>query len=343
MKKVTVVGGGTGTYTLLTGLKNYHFDISVIVSMMDSGGSTGLLRDQLGVLPPGDLRQCLVALSDTSEIWRKLFLYRFENGDLKGHNFGNIFITALEKISVDYNEVVETTSKLLGTLGKVVPVTLEKSQLCVEYEDGTVIEGEANIDESLIATSRIKKAFSKPEATANSKALDAIRECDYLIIGPGDLYTSLIPNLIVSGISEEIVKSNCRIIYIANLMTKRGQTTGYKVSDHVNDIEKYLGREVDFVLINSGEISEDGRKRYLEKSGDVSVEDDMANNVRVVRKNIISDVKFENNSSDRTFRSLVRHDSYKLAEEIKNIIDKSTNFSDEVNGLFNEFKNLIAS
>lgn len=343
MKKVTVVGGGTGTYTLLTGLKNYHFDISVIVSMMDSGGSTGLLRDQLGVLPPGDLRQCLVALSDTSEIWRKLFLYRFENGDLKGHNFGNIFITALEKISSDYNEVVETTSKLLGTLGKVVPVTLEKSQLCVEYEDGKIIEGEANIDESLIATSRIKKAFLKPEAMANSRALDPIKDCDYLIIGPGDLYTSLIPNLIVNGVSQEILKSKCKIIYIANLMTKRGQTTGYKVSDHVNDIEKYLGREVDFVLINSGEISEDGRKRYLEKSGDVSVEDDMANNVRVVRKNIISDVKFENNSSDKTFRSLVRHDSYKLAEEIKNIIDKSTNFSDEVNGLFNEFKNLIAS
>lgn len=341
MKKVTVIGGGTGTYTLLTGLKNYHYDISVIVSMMDSGGSTGLLRDQLGVLPPGDLRQCLVALSDSSEIWRKLFLYRFENGDLKGHNFGNIFITAMEKISTDYNEVVSTTSKLLGTTGNVIPVTLEKSQLCVEYEDGAVIKGEANIDNSAHTDSRIKKAFLEPKVSSNKKALEKIVDCDYLILGPGDLYTSLIPNLIVDGISEEIKKSKCKIIYISNLMTKRGQTTGYKVSDHVIDIEKYLKRKVDFILINSREISEEGKKRYLEKSEDIPVVDDMSIDARVVKKNIISDVNFENNSSDKTFRSLVRHDSYKLAQEVKNIIDKSTKFSDEVNGLLNEFKNLI--
>ena len=158
MKKITVIGGGTGSYVVLTALKTLPLDLAAIVTMMDSGGSTGRLRDQLGVLPPGDLRQCLVALSEAPELWRKLFLYRFENGDLKGHNFGNLFLSALEKVSEDYNTVLDTVSYVLKTKGKVIPVTFDKTHLCVQYESGTIIKGEGNIDENNPEMSRIVRA-----------------------------------------------------------------------------------------------------------------------------------------------------------------------------------------
>jgi uncharacterized cofD-like protein len=202
MKKATVIGGGTGTFVVLSGLKNMHLDLGVIVTMMDSGGSTGRLRDQLGVLPPGDLRQCLVALSEAPELWRKLFLYRFEKGDFEGHNFGNIFLSALEKVSSDYNQVLETASYVLKTKGKVIPVTLDKAHLCAEYENGTVLKGEGLIDENNGETSRIRRAFLEPVPRVNPLAVDRIRESDYIVIGPGDLYTSIIPVLLVPGMKE---------------------------------------------------------------------------------------------------------------------------------------------
>lgn len=341
MKKVVVLGGGTGTFTVLTGLKNYHLDISVIVSMMDSGGSTGLLRDQLGVLPPGDLRQCLVALSSAPDIWRKLFLYRFENGDLKGHNFGNIFITALEKTSEDYNEVVDTTSILLQTSGKVIPVTLDKAHLCVEYEDGTILEKEGIIDNSEHVECKIKKAYLKPEAKLNKKALKAIEDCDFLIIGPGDLYTSLIPNLLVKGFKKIIKESKCKIIYINNLMTKRGQTTNYKASEHVSDLEKYLGRNIDTVLINTAAIPEEGVRRYKEMSNDIPVTDDLKDDSRVVRADLISNAILGSSKADAVSRSLVRHDSFKLARTLMDYMENSTELKESLTGFLRDVKSLI--
>src|SRR5690606_4001290 len=166
MKKITVLGGGTGTYVVLSGLKKHKLDLAAIVSMMDSGGSTGRLRDQLGVLPPGDLRQCLVALSEAPELWRKLFLYRFENGDLKGHNFGNIFLSALEKVSDDYHTVIDTANYVLQTKGRVIPVTIGKTHLKVEYENGTILKGEGVIDEDNPERSRIVKAYLEPSVSA---------------------------------------------------------------------------------------------------------------------------------------------------------------------------------
>src|SRR3989338_3567191 len=217
MKKVVIFGGGTGTFVVLSGLKKYRLDISVIVSMMDSGGSTGRLRDQLGVLPPGDFRQCLVALSEASELWRTLFLYRFETGDLKGHNFGNIFITALEKISSNYDEVVSTASFILKTKGKVIPVTFDKVHLCVQYDDGEIIETEKLIDTAFHKKTRIKKAYLKPRAKPNQNGINAILNADYIIIGPGDLYTSLIPNFVVDDMKQALSKSRATIINIMNL------------------------------------------------------------------------------------------------------------------------------
>src|SRR3989338_2221566 len=180
MKKVTIIGGGTGTFVVLSGLKQHPFDLAAIVTMMDSGGSTGRLRDQLGVLPPGDLRQCLVALSDAPELWRKLFLYRFEKGDLAGHNFGNIFLSALEKVCDDYDTVIDTVSYVLKTKGLVLPVTYEKTHLCAEYENGTVIKGEGNIDEDNPERSRIVNAYLEPKVEVNQKAVRRILDSDFI-------------------------------------------------------------------------------------------------------------------------------------------------------------------
>lgn len=310
MKKVVVIGGGAGAYVVLTGLKEYQLDLSVIVTMMDSGGSTGRLRDQYGVLPPGDLRQCLLALSEAPELWRKLFLYRFEKGDLKGHNFGNIFLTALEKNTSNYQEVVDMASYILQINGKVLPVTLDKVNLCVEYQDGEIIKTESLIDTAFHKLTRIKKAYLEPAATANKRGISAILDADFIIIGPGDLYTSLIPNLIVDKVKEAIKKSNGQIINVMNLMTKRGQTTDYKASDHVRDLEKYLGRKINLVIINNRSMPAkilSFYKKYQEKP----VKDDFKKQKKI-SADVLSDEIFVQPKSDKVFRSLVRHDAQKL-------------------------------
>ncbi|MBI4226025.1 YvcK family protein, partial [Candidatus Roizmanbacteria bacterium] len=171
MKKVTVIGGGTGTFVVLSGLKTYPLDLGVIVTMMDSGGSTGRLRDQLGVLPPGDLRQCLVALSEAPLLWRKLFLYRFESGDFAGHNFGNLFLSALEKVCSNYDEVIDTVSFVLKIKGKVMPVTFDKTNLCIQYKSGKIIKGESNIEENIYESSPIQRAYLEPSAKPNKQTI----------------------------------------------------------------------------------------------------------------------------------------------------------------------------
>jgi len=197
MKKIVVIGGGTGTFTVLRGLKEYPYDISAVVSMFDSGGSAGILRDEHGILPPGDIRKCLVALShgEQEKTLRELFNYRFKSGDsLKGHTFGNILLTALTELHKSEDKAIKIAGKLLNIQGKVLPVSLEQSHLCVELEDGSIIEGEVNIDiPKHDGNLRIKKAFLKPEVRGTSEAIDAILDADMVVIGPGDLYTSIIP------------------------------------------------------------------------------------------------------------------------------------------------------
>lgn len=321
MKKIVVIGGGTGTYVVLSGLKKYAVELSVIVSMMDSGGSTGRLVDQLGVLPPGDLRQCLVALSEASDLWRKLFLYRFEAGDLKGHNFGNIFLTALEKLSKDYQKVVDRASYILKTKGKVLPVTFDRAKLCVEYDDGEIIESESNIDQASHKKNKIIKTYLKPAALANKLAIDVIRYADYIIIGPGDLYTSLVPNLIVDGIANAIKKSSAKIINIMNLMTKIGQTTSYKASDFVSDLESYLGRDIDLVLLNNATISQKV-KDYYKSHGEIMIENDLGEAYgkdKYLEIDLIDKKIYNQTNDDVLLRSLVRHDSQKIGEAIRKI------------------------
>jgi uncharacterized cofD-like protein len=319
MKKVTVIGGGTGTFVVLSGLKNFSLDLSVVVSMMDSGGSTGRLRDQLGILPPGDLRQCLVALSDAPLLWRKLFLYRFEKGDLKGHNFGNIFLAALEKVSSSYDQAIETVSYVLKTKGKVIPVTHDKLHLVAEYENGLKITGEGMIDENHTEKSKIKTAYLQPQGRANPKAIKSIEESDFIVIGPGDLYTSIIPVLLVGGVEAALKRSKAKIIYIMNLMTKSGQTTNYKASDHLKDLTQYLGRHPDYVLINNGDISSSVLTSY-KKYNEIKVINDVEKNgYKIVETDLVDNKKIEKNSSDGLYRSILRHDSEKVANELKKI------------------------
>lgn len=322
MKKITVFGGGTGTFVVLSGLKQKNLDLGVIVTMMDSGGSTGRLRDQLGVLPPGDVRQCLVALSEAPKLWRKLFLYRFEQGDLKGHNFGNLFISALEKVTDDYSQVMDTAAYVLKTRGKVIPVTLEKTHLCVEYENGTLLKGEGLIDENMTETSRIKRAFLEPAAQANPAAVARIGESDLIVIGPGDLYTSIVPTLLFPEIREALEKTSAKIVYIMNLMTKSGQTTGYTAADHVKDLRTYLGRKIDFVIINDGKIPEDILQWYISHH-EMPVVNDLKPPecyASVVSADVVDNISIVKSKADILTRSILRHSSDKLADLIVKLV-----------------------
>jgi len=325
MKKITVIGGGTGTFVVLSGLKQKNFDLSAIVTMMDSGGSTGRLRDQLGVLPPGDLRQCMVALSEAPDLWRKLFLYRFENGDLKGHNFGNIFLSALEKVSQDYDTVIDTASYVLDVKGKVIPITFDRVTLCVDYKNGRSLKGEGIIDEDNMETSPIVKAYLEPEPKINQEAVDRILNSDYIIIGPGDLYTSIIPVLLVRGIAEAVKKSKAKIIYNINLMTKAGQTSFYKASDYITDLKKYLGKSPDYATISTGDIPKFALDWYKEH-WEVPVKNDLKEYGflgNILEDDLVNKDQVFKNDADMLTRSMLRHDIEKLTNILLKIINPS--------------------
>ncbi len=323
-QKIVVIGGGTGSFVALSGLKKYDVDLTAIITMMDDGGSSGRLRDELGVLPPGDVRQCLVALAKSSRLLRNMFNYRFEEGELRGHNFGNIFLSTLSKTTGSMKKAIEEVGKILHIQGRVVPVTYTKSDLCIELEDGTVIEGETHIDEveKREKRARIKRAFLKPNAIANPDAVEAIRSADAIIVGPGDLYTSIIPNLLVKGISRVIKNSKAKVIYNLNLMTKYGQTTNHTARDHIEDLEQYLGKDViDVVLVNKKTPKKEALAWYKDFEEHL-VEDNLEDKkgFRVIRKNLIKDVIIESNPSDPLHRSIIRHDSEKLAKAIMEIL-----------------------
>jgi uncharacterized cofD-like protein len=322
-KKIVVIGGGTGTFVALSGLKDYDVRLSAIVTMMDSGGSTGRLRDQLGVLPPGDVRQVLVALSESDEIWRELFTFRFSNGELRGHNFGNIFLSTLEKMTGSFEKAIEVASGLLQAKGNVIPVTFKHSELCVELADGRIIEGETHIDEP-VENERdpIKRAFLKPKAKANKKALQAIKEADLILIGPGDLYTSLLVNILVYGIPDALGNTKAKVAYILNLMTKFGQTTHYTASDHVYDLEKYLGKNVlDTVLVNTQRPDKEAIKWYGKHNEEPVVDDIVSTNYfKVTRRKLLSQDKIDKKNQDNLKRSFIRHDPQKLAKAVISLL-----------------------
>lgn len=247
---IVVVGGGTGLSTILRGLKQLTNNLTAIVTVGDDGGSSGKLRREMGVLPPGDIRNCIAALADEEDLVTKLFQYRFQEGGLGGHSFGNLFITALCSITGDMFRAIKESSKVLAIRGKVLPSTLDDMTLIAELEDGRIIEGESDIPE---AKGKIKRLFSKP---SNPKALDdaikAIQDADLIILGPGSLYTSVIPNLLIKEISETICNSNAEKVYICNIMTQPGETDDYKVSDHLKALIQHAGsaKIVNRVIVN---------------------------------------------------------------------------------------------
>jgi len=331
-KKIVTIGGGTGTSMTLSGLKKYPqnlIDITAIVTMMDSGGSTGRLRDEFGYLPVGDVRMALAALSNTKEreILRELFLYRFNKGEgLSGHNFGNLFLVALTDILGSEEEAIEYAGKILNISGKVLPVTVGKADLVAGYENGEITYGETNIDEVSSFSDgkqRIKKLFLEPEVQTTDKVRQAIEETDFVILGPGDLYTSIIPNIIVGGVAESLKNTKGKIIYIVNLMTKWGQTYGFTAKDHIDEIIKYTDRVPDYIFMNNTPLPLEILEIYA-NDNEIPVEDNLqeTGDYNIVRGDFVNSMMVEKSSSDKLKRSLIRHDSDKLAKAIMNLLEE---------------------
>ncbi len=292
--KITAVGGGKGLSRLLEGLREFDVDMSVIVTVFDSGGSSGRLREELGIMAVGDLRRCIASLSPLDAVWLE---ERFGKGNLKGHAIGNILLASLIKYFGSVDKAVEAASRLFSVKGRILPISLDAATLCAKLENGNVIRGEANIDKPENREMlKIREIFLDPKAKMFPKAAEALKDADMLVIGPGDLYTSVIPNMLVDGFKEAVRESKAKRVYVCNILEKKSETFGYAASRHVEEIAKYMGCKPDYVICDSSG-----------KGG---------NRVRVDRENLESfGIKLiEKDVSDGT-----AHDSKRLAECIVEI------------------------
>lgn len=323
-KKVVVIGGGTGTFTVLSGLKKYKYDLTAVVSMADSGGSTGQLRDEYGVLPPGDVRQCLVALSEDDTVMRELFNYRYQDGTFAGHSFGNIFISTLENITGSIEHGIEHAGRILNISGRVIPVTLTDTHVVTELKNGTILKNQYELREyQLLSRFGVEHISMQPKAKANPAAIQAIRAADAIIVGPGNIYGSLIPNFLVSSIGKALIQSKAKKIYVANLMNKHGHTDNFDVIDCVHLLEKYIGgRNVfDIVLYNTKRPAASLLRRYAEEGEVLPTKVDSKKYLGVcVGKNLLSDDIAETPKVDLIRRTLIRHDVSKLARALDGIL-----------------------
>lgn len=319
MKKVVVIGGGSGTYQVLSGLKKYPLEISAVISMSDSGGSTGRLRKELGILPPGDVRRAILALSDlpfAQKTLEEVFNFRFGgDGSLSGHSLGNILLAALTQITGSMDRAIEEAARILNASGKVYPVTLDKSNLIAILADGTRIHGETNIDMRTFKLGvPIKKVFLNPKASIFKDAAQAIEEADLIVLGPGDLYTSLISAILVDGVAESIKNSKGKLVYVVNLVTKRGETDGFKAHDFVEKVQEYLGEAKDklsYVLVNKKLSPKKGKMgKWYKRYGSVPVANNLGedNGFKVI----------EGNFADNT--TFIRHDAGKIAKAIVDLL-----------------------
>ena len=330
-KRVVVIGGGTGTHTVLRGLRTFadELDITAIVSMADSGGSTGRLRDEFGLLPIGDVRNALTALAAEGDehdaLLRQLFLYRFTHGNgLEGHNFGNLFLMALTEILGSEVEAIKAASRILKVVGRVIPVTTDNIELVATYDDGTSVVGQHEIEETSPQAegSRIVSLSLTPEATITTEAAEAIKTADLLVLGPGDLYTSILPNCITKGFTEAFLASKAHVVYVCNLMSKKGQTVGMHAAEHLAEIATYTKRMPDTVLVNTAPMPEELVLKY-EAEGDHPVINNCDGEVcTITALPLIAEAPVVIAPGDKMKRSLIRHDSMVLARELRAIVAK---------------------
>lgn len=264
--KIVVIGGGTGLSILLRGIKKFTPNITAIVTVADDGGSSGVLREDLGMLAPGDIRSCLLALANTEPTMEKLLQYRFDNGSLKNHSFGNLFIAAMVGIYGSFEKAVKEASNVLAITGKVYPMTLEDVQLYAKLENGDIIQGESKIPNAVIESgSKIEKIFMDPVlSNPLEEAVEAIRDADLIVLGPGSLYTSVVPNLLVNNIIDKIYSSKAPKVYISNVMTQPGETDGFGVLEHIEALLKHSREDLlDYVIANVEEIPQDTLNKYI--------------------------------------------------------------------------------
>ncbi len=297
---------------VLAGLKKYPVKISAICAMLDSGGSAGRLRKDYKIVSPGDIRRAFLALANTSPIIENLFNYRFQAGDLKDHNFANLFITALELSTNNYEKTSQEIKRILNIKHEVLPVTLENSNLCAVLETGKIIKGETNIDiPKHNGNLKIKRVFLKPKARAYQKTIEAIKNADLMVIGPGDLYSSLAQILLTDCVSQAIKKSKAKKVYVCNLMTKYGETNNFSVSDFAKEIEKFLGKNVDYVIYNtkkpSGKRLVEYKRKHPEMLDTVKFNESLIKNKKFIGTDILAE------SSD------IIHDPKKLTKTIMNL------------------------
>lgn len=314
--RIVVIGGGTGLSVLLKGLKAYTSQLTAVVTVSDDGGSSGRLRAELGVLPPGDIRSCLVALAETETLMDKVFQHRFnQNGSLHGHNLGNLLLVAMTEITGDFVSAIKEVSKVLKVRGKVIPATLDHVVLGGRMRDGALIYGETSIREY---SQPIERLSLIPEHCLPVPAtLEAIREADAIIVGPGSLYTSIIPNLLVSGVVDTIINSPALTLFISNIMTENGETDNFSAADHVKAITDHINRQIfDYVIVNSGKIDENRLERYwVEQAVPVvdSAEELQAMGINVIAADLVSD------------DDVAWHDSDKLARVVINVLKGQIN------------------
>jgi uncharacterized cofD-like protein len=327
--RIVTIGGGTGLSVLLRGLKRFTSNLTAIVTVADDGGGSGALRENMGMLPPGDIRNCLVALANTEPILKSLMQYRFKEGELKGQSFGNLFIAALNDICGSFDQAVKEISNVLAVTGKVLPVSLDDMVLFAELEDGTVIKGESQIPIKQQTTNqRIKKIFIKPSnCKALPEAIEEILNADAIILGPGSLYTSIIPNLLVKDISKAIAKSKAMKLYVSNLMTQQGETIGYSLVDHIETIYKHAERiTIDYAIVNNGVIPDYLLEKYrTENASPVKIDYNSIRNmnIKIIEADFVSVEKdylrHNYNYLSEVIFELINEE--RLAKDKKRIID----------------------
>lgn len=322
--KITLIGGGTGSYTLLQALKGITSDLTALVNMADDGGSTGVLRDELGVLPPGDIRQCLVALSDAPQELRDLFNFRFPNGSLEGHSFGNIFLSAVEKMTSDFNDGIRMAGEILRISGRVLPITLDNCQL-VMTAGQTSVTGQRAIELTGLPPHTYPQMSFVGTVKCTPHAVTAITESDLVIIAPGNLYASLAPALIVQGIAEALLTTKAKVVFVCNLVNKPNHTADFFVHEYAREVERFTAPNVlDYVLYNRDTPTEALLKKYaLENEFPVKVDENAfeGNGYTAIAGNFLSHSSVDRNPND-TFirRSLIRHDADAVVDTIRTLL-----------------------